>query len=173
MNTKTVQRFSAWKFSKSAPAAQRMWSWPTFYSQRPINKWVNIKCVAYCFTERTNTSTNNFFSSQMGEICIPIQSLQQQVNCDHCEYLCYLRMSDANPVKRKIKRNEMKAEKWEVSSWAPLEKQLSSHSPHVLLVTIITIVTLCLDFTGPSDGRISTEAPSLIIPVFIFGCDDE
>lgn len=46
-------------------------------------------------------------------------------------------------------------------------------SPHVLLVTIITIVTLCLDFTGPSDGRISTEAPPLIIAVFIFGCDDE
>lgn len=82
-------------------------------------------------------------------------------------------MSDANPVKRKIKRNEMKAEKWEVSSRVPLEKQLSSHSPHVLLVTIITIVTLCLDFTGPSDERISTEALSLIIPVFIFGCDDE
>lgn len=46
-------------------------------------------------------------------------------------------------------------------------------SLHVLLVTIITIVTLCLDFTGPSGGRISTEALPLIIPVFIFGCDDE
>lgn len=78
------------------------------------------------FTERTNTSTNNVVSSQMGEICIPIQSLRQQVNCDHCEYLCCVRMSDANPAERKIKRNDTKAEKWEVSSGAPLEKQLSS-----------------------------------------------